>query len=152
MPKDKRDRLGDRRCHLSPILSTVGAALQPSFSCGIDVFRLSRTIGEAASFAAESARRPCPRLGRTSLRGRRKAARPRQSCPLVATVWLSSASSAVRRCSGRAYWHRPSKALLWRDRRQEQSASCPVDVLRRLAPLLRRKELQSTALPNRERE
>src|SRR6266436_7413075 len=55
MPKDKRGRLGDRRCHLSPVLSTVGAAEQPFFSCRIDVFRLFGIIGDAASFAGESA-------------------------------------------------------------------------------------------------
>src|SRR5260370_35208628 len=55
MSKDKRDRLGDRRCHLSPVLASVTAAEQPFFSCRIDVFRLFGIIGDAASFAGEPA-------------------------------------------------------------------------------------------------
>src|SRR5258708_30287119 len=55
MRKNKRDRLGDRRCHLSPVLSSVRAAEQPFLSCGIDVFRLFGIIGNATSLASESA-------------------------------------------------------------------------------------------------
>src|SRR5467141_848470 len=55
MRKRERAGFGDRRRDLTPVLPSVSAAEQTFFSCGIDVCRLPRIIGNAVNFAAESA-------------------------------------------------------------------------------------------------